>query len=95
MKSLSLENRVAVVIGGTRLSGGEGNVGRTALGVVFLSILNSGLLNLGLTDAYFQLYRGLALLAVLSVQIVVRHATDEEERRKREHEQLSAAMAGA
>jgi ribose transport system permease protein len=90
---LELDAIIAVVIGGTRLAGGEGNVGRTALGVVFLSILNSGLLNLGLTDAYFQLYRGLALLSVLSVQIVVRRITDEEERRNREREQLSAALA--
>jgi ribose transport system permease protein len=90
---LELDAIIAVVIGGTRLAGGEGNVGRTALGVVFLSILNSGLLNLGLTDSYFQLYRGLALLAVLSVQILVRRVTDEEERRKREQEQLSAALA--
>jgi ribose/xylose/arabinose/galactoside ABC-type transport system permease subunit len=92
---LELDAIIAVVIGGTRLSGGEGSIGRTALGVVFLSILNSGLLNLGLTDAYFQLYRGLALVAVLTVQIVVRRVTDEEERRKREQEQLSAALAAA
>ena len=92
---LELDAIIAVVIGGTRLAGGEGSVGRTALGVIFLSILNGGLLNLGLTDAYFQLYRGLALLAVLSVQIVVRRMTDEEERRKREHEQLSAALGTA
>jgi ribose transport system permease protein len=90
---LELDAIIAVVIGGTRLSGGEGKVGRTALGVIFLSILNSGLLNLGLTDSYFQLYRGLALLAVLSVQSVVRRVTDEEERRKREQEHLSAAVA--
>jgi ribose transport system permease protein len=90
---LELDAIIAVVIGGTRLSGGDGNVGRTALGVIFLSILNSGLLNLGLTDSYFQLYRGLALLTVLSVQIIVRRATDEEERRKREQEQLSVAVA--
>jgi ribose transport system permease protein len=92
---LELDAIIAVVIGGTRLAGGEGNVGRTALGVVFLSILNSGLLNLGLTDSYFQLYRGIALLAVLSVQIAVRRVTDEEERRRLEQEQLSAAVATA
>ena len=90
---LELDAIIAVVIGGTRLTGGEGNVGRTALGVVFLSILNSGLLNLGLTDAYFQLYRGLVLLAVLSVQILVRRMTDEEERRRQERGPLSAAVA--
>jgi ribose transport system permease protein len=92
---LELDAIIAVVIGGTRLAGGEGNIGRTALGVVFLSILNSGLLNLGLTDSYFQLYRGLALLAVLSVQIILRRLTDEEERRRREGEHLSAAVAAA
>jgi ribose transport system permease protein len=90
---LELDAIIAVVIGGTRLAGGEGAVGRTALGVVFLSILNSGLLNLGLTDDYYQLYRGLALLSVLSVQVVVRRLTEEEERRKREQEQLSALLA--
>jgi ribose transport system permease protein len=92
---LELDAIIAVVIGGTRLAGGEGSVARTALGVIFLSILNSGLLNLGLTDSYFQLYRGLVLLAVLSVQIVVRRVTDEEERRKREYEQQQALMAAA
>jgi ribose/xylose/arabinose/galactoside ABC-type transport system permease subunit len=90
---VELDAIIAVVIGGSRLAGGEGSVGGTALGVIFLSILNSGLLNLGLTDSYFQLYRGLALLAVLSVQVLVRRITDEEERRKREQEQLAAVLA--
>lgn len=92
---LELDAIIAVVIGGSRLTGGEGSIGRTALGVVFLSILNSGLLNLGLTDAYFQLYRGLALLGVLSVQIVLRRLTDEEERRRQELGPLSAAVESA
>jgi ribose transport system permease protein len=70
--NLELDAIIAVIIGGSRLAGGEGSVGRTALGVVFMSILNSGLLNLGLTDAAFQLYRGAALLTVLSVQVLIR-----------------------
>jgi ribose transport system permease protein len=90
---LELDAIIAVVIGGTRLAGGEGNIGRTAMGVAFLGILNSGLLNLGLTDSYYQLYRGLALLAVLSVQIVVRRMTDAEERRRQELEQLASVTA--
>ena len=69
------------MIGGTRLAGGEGNVGRTALGVVFLSVLNSGLSSLGLSDSAYELYRGIALLTVLTVQVVVRRLTDVEERR--------------
>jgi ribose/xylose/arabinose/galactoside ABC-type transport system permease subunit len=85
---LELDAIIAVIIGGTRLAGGEGNVGRTALGVAFISILNSGLLNLGLTDAHYQLYKGGTLLAVLSVQILLRRLVAEQTRRRREHELL-------
>lgn len=88
---LELDAIIAVIIGGTRLAGGEGNIGRTAMGVVFLSILNSGLLNLGLTDASFQLYRGIVLLSVLAVQVWLRRIVTEEERRRNEQAQLSTS----
>lgn len=90
---LELDAIIAVIIGGTRLAGGEGGLGRTALGVTFVAILNSGLLNLGLTDAYYQLYRGLALLGVLSIQIWLRRVAVEEERRRADREQLAAPVA--
>jgi ribose/xylose/arabinose/galactoside ABC-type transport system permease subunit len=92
---LELDAIIAVVIGGTRLAGGDGNVGRTAMGVAFLAILNSGLLNLGLTDADFQLARGGALLTVLTVQVMLRRLVAGEERRRREAEQLAAAAVTA
>ncbi|MBV9359388.1 MAG: ABC transporter permease [Chloroflexi bacterium] len=90
---LELDAIIAVIIGGTRLNGGDGNVGRTALGVAFVGLLNSGLLNLGLTDAYYQLYRGVALLAVLAVQITLRRWLAEESRRRQEQEQVALAAA--
>jgi ribose transport system permease protein len=77
--NIELDAIIAVIIGGSRLASGEGSIGRTAMGVAFLSILNSGLLNLGLTDAAFQLYRGAALLTVLSVQVIIRRAFVGEE----------------
>jgi ribose/xylose/arabinose/galactoside ABC-type transport system permease subunit len=92
--SLELDAIIAVIIGGTRLAGGEGSVGRTLLGVAFISILNSGLLNLGLTDAYYQVYKGAALLAVLSVQLLLRRLVAEDVRRRQESEQLLAEAAG-
>lgn len=88
---LELDAIIAVIIGGTRLVGGEGNMGRTALGVLFISILNSGLSNLGLNDAYYQLYRGLALLGVLSIQILLRRTSAEKARRRHELERLASA----
>jgi ribose transport system permease protein len=90
---LELDAIIAVIVGGTRLTGGDGNVGRTALGVAFVGILNSGLLNLGLTDAYYQLYRGIALLTVLAVQITLRRWLAEESRRRQEQEQMARAAA--
>jgi ribose transport system permease protein len=90
---LELDAIIAVIIGGTRLAGGEGSLGRTAMGVTFIGILNSALLNLGLTDAYYQLYRGIALLTVLSIQIWLRRVVAEDARRRHEREQLTAAAA--
>jgi len=92
---LELDAIIAVIIGGTRLSGGDGNVGRSALGVLFVGILNSGLLNLGLTDAYYQLYRGIALLSVLAVQITLRRWLAEESRRRQEREQMAMVSAAS
>ena len=69
---LELDAIIAVVIGGTSLAGGYGSVARTAVGVTFMSVLNSGLLNLGLTDGHYQSLRGLTLIGVLALQIVTR-----------------------
>ena len=63
-------------------------------GVAFISILNSGLLNLGLTDAYYQVYKGAALLAVLSAQILLRRRIAQDVRRRQEHERLLAEARG-
>jgi ribose transport system permease protein len=62
---------VAVVIGGTRLTGGEGSVVRSGLGALLLAVLSNGLLALGLSDAYYDLWEGLALIAVLIVSVVL------------------------
>jgi hypothetical protein len=56
--------------------------------------LNSGLLNLGLTDAYYQVYKGAALLAVLSAQLLLRRLATQEVRRRQEAEQLLAEARG-
>jgi ribose/xylose/arabinose/galactoside ABC-type transport system permease subunit len=68
-------------------------VGRTAIGVAFISILNSGLLNLGLTDASYQLWKGATLLGVLSVQIWLRRLVAEDDRRRQDAEQLGPVPA--
>ena len=92
--TLELDAIIAVIIGGSRLAGGEGSVGRTLLGVSFISILNSGLLNLGLSNADYQLYKGSALLAILAAQILLRRRVASDLRRRLEEERLVAEARG-
>jgi ribose transport system permease protein len=91
---LEFEAIIAVVIGGTSLAGGEGHVGRTAVGVVFLSILKSGLSNLGLTQAAYELYSGIALLSVLSVQVWLRRVVANQQRRREDELQMRLRVEG-
>jgi ribose/xylose/arabinose/galactoside ABC-type transport system permease subunit len=90
---LALDAIIAVVIGGTRLMGGEGSIGRTAMGLAFMSILNSGLLNLGLTASYYEVSKGLVLLGILAIQIWLRRLADEAQHRRLEAEAMSLATA--
>ena len=60
----------AAVIGGTTLSGGEGGVLRSALGVFLLVILNNGLVLAGISPNYQQGVFGLILIiAIVAVAL--------------------------
>ncbi|HVC79359.1 MAG TPA: ABC transporter permease [Chloroflexota bacterium] len=80
---LELDAIIAVIIGGTRLTGGEGSVIKTLVGVAFIAILNSGLSEQGLSDAYYALCKGIAILLALSVQTLARRAADRQATRGR------------
>jgi len=67
---LELDVIIAVIVGGTKLTGGEGSIVKTAVGVLFISLLNSGLGNLALRDADFYFIKGIVILAVLSVTAI-------------------------
>lgn len=60
-----LDAIAAVVIGETRVSGGEGNVWRTVMGVLFVGVISNALNLLGVNDYYqYILKGGIILLAV-------------------------------
>ncbi len=80
---LELDAIIAVIIGGTRLTGGEGSLIKTLVGVAFIAILNSGLSEQGLSDAYYALCKGIAILLALSVQTLARRAADRQAARER------------
>jgi ribose/xylose/arabinose/galactoside ABC-type transport system permease subunit len=65
---LELDAIVAVIIGGASFRGGTGRLRDTAVGVLFLAILNNGLSGLQMGDAQFFLIKGAAILAALTLR---------------------------
>jgi len=57
----------AVVLGGTSIYGGRGNVLRTLVGALFLSVLTNGLILMKVPTFYQPITVGLVLLGALSV----------------------------
>jgi ribose/xylose/arabinose/galactoside ABC-type transport system permease subunit len=57
----------AVVLGGTRLSGGAGSVGSTLLGVLFLGILNNGMNILDVPIDFQLIAKGMIIALALSL----------------------------
>lgn len=59
---------VAVVIGGNKLSGGEGSFSKTLCGLLFMCLLTNGLATMGLTDSQIYLLKGMIILMALAIQ---------------------------
>ncbi len=71
--NLPLEAIAAVLLGGTALSGGVGGVEGTAIGVLFIGILQNGLSVAGVPSFWQQIVTGVILvLAVLGDRLTVR-----------------------
>lgn len=69
---LELDAIVAVVIGGASFRGGDGRLRDTAIGVLFLAVLNNGLSGLQMGDAQFFMIKGSAILAALILRAAAR-----------------------
>lgn len=62
---IELDAIVAVIIGGNSFQGGEGNLLRTAIGSLFIAVLNNGLSILGMLDSQIAVYKGAIILIAL------------------------------
>lgn len=58
---------VACVIGGSSFSGGRGSMLGSVLGLVFLTILNNGMIMLKISDYWFNCVLGIFLIAVVFI----------------------------
>jgi ribose transport system permease protein len=57
----------AVILGGTRLSGGEGTVSGTVLGVLILGVLNNGLVLLDVNTFWQEIVRGTVIILAVAI----------------------------
>lgn len=60
-----LDAIAAVVIGGTRLSGGVGSVGGSVLGAFLIGVLNNGMSLLNMTEFYQKIFKGFIIIAAV------------------------------
>jgi ribose transport system permease protein len=72
---LEFDAIAAVVIGGTSFSGGRGSLGRTVIGVLFISVINNGLALMNVNFNVQQVVKGIiVVLAVVLDQWARRRA---------------------
>jgi len=64
---MELDSITAVVIGGTSLFGGRGNLFGTLAGVVILTLINNVMVILGINVFYQQLIKGFVVLSVVAL----------------------------
>lgn len=61
-EGLELDVIAAVIVGGTRLSGGAGRVVGTLIGVLFVAVLRNGMVLLGVNPIGFMILQGMVII---------------------------------
>jgi ribose/xylose/arabinose/galactoside ABC-type transport system permease subunit len=69
----------AVILGGVRFTGGEGNILGVMLAVALLGVINSGLVSLGVNPFWTEVVKGGALIAAVGLDQI----THEQRQRRR------------
>lgn len=70
LPGMELDAIAAVIIGGTRMSGGFGSVPRTIVGVLVLTSLTSGLVILGVAAYWQGVLKGAVIIAAVAVDVL-------------------------
>lgn len=67
---IEFECITAVVLGGTAISGGKGNLFNTVLGAALLGVINNGFNLIGISSYWTQIAKGIILIATIIVSNV-------------------------
>jgi ribose/xylose/arabinose/galactoside ABC-type transport system permease subunit len=78
--NLEVQVITAVILGGVAFSGGEGGIGGMLLAVIFLGVLNSMVIALGINQYFADIIQGAALIGAVGLDQLAR---EQRERRKR------------
>lgn len=70
LPGVELDAIAAVIIGGTRMSGGFGSIPRTIVGVLVLTSLTSGLVILGVAAYWQGILKGAVIIAAVAVDVL-------------------------
>jgi len=71
-KGLEFDSITAVVLGGTSLYGGEGNLVSVLVGAIFMGTLTNGLTQWNVSSYYQSMIKGAVLIAAVLVDTAMR-----------------------
>lgn len=78
--NLEVQVITAVILGGVAFNGGEGSLGGVFVAVVFLGILESGVVALGIDPYYANVIQGAALILAVCLDQLVRESQNRRRR---------------
>jgi ribose transport system permease protein len=70
--SMTYDVWAAILVGGNSLSGGEGAIWRTVVGLMLIALLRNGFNLLGVDPLYQQIITGLIILAAVGLDVLAR-----------------------
>lgn len=74
---IELDAMIAVVLGGTSFSGGEGSVARTIVGVLIIMCLTAGMQVIGMEPYFQSLVKGIVLIIAVVTDVLVKEKIED------------------
>lgn len=75
--NMELDAMIAVVLGGTAFSGGEGSVARTMVGVLILTCVTAGMQVIGMESYWQSLVKGIVLIIAVVLNSLVKEKIED------------------